>query len=814
MSIRLPKYIVWLALFALTSCGGGVSGENGDDPFGSGGDSGSDTANYTLALSTFDDQCSTPTQSFTSGQVACIEATLLQDGNPVQGEIVTFSGSLGTLSSTTKLTDSQGVAQITISSENTEIGAAELSATYDDASATQNYEYLSATTTANETAVVSMAMLNNGQGVNRFQADTDVQLQTQIVDENDDPIAGVIVTFSAQRGTLNTDSALTDSNGVAQVTLSATDSDIGAGVATAIAVVNDVDLASSLNYEIQAAGAISEQVIRLGYFDEDNVFIENQLGVSTRNTEGDVEISAGGTLGLSIALVDENDQRILTQTPVTFSSNCVADGFATIDTLVNTINGVANATFEDQSCAGGEGNTDSIVASVVVNNATLSVSQTISIQAESIGSLAFVSAEPSSLVLRGTGGQNSSSVSTLVFQVNGALGNPLAQQEVAFSLNTETGGLTLSSSTGLTNSQGQVSTRVTAGDVPTSVRVTAEVETESGETIVTQSDLLTVNTGLPDQNSFTLTADNLNPEAFNINEQEVNLVVRLADTFNNPVPDGTAVSFTAEGGSIDGSCTTVSGACGVTWVSANPTVPDHRITILATAIGHETLFDSNGNNIYDDADGLGFNDGTDSGFGTSEYGQTGFLDMREAWRDDNENGERDNGEIFLDYNSDSEFNDIPNLDMQFNGPQCTGSRCGTGIASSIHVRQALVLVTSSSAAQIDIINNSAAIIASNYQGTTGSSAIPRNATQSFTLVFADTARQPIASGSNIIVNTSAGQLNGQTNLTMPITAVNAESRATFTLENDVTETTQATLSVVITSPSGVESATSAIVTLN
>ena len=96
---------------------------------------------------------------------------------------------------------------------------------------------------ANETAVVSMAMLNNGQGVNRFQADTDVQLQTQIVDENDDPIAGVIVTFSAQRGTLNTDSALTDSNGVAQVTLSATDSDIGAGVATAIAVVNDVDSA-------------------------------------------------------------------------------------------------------------------------------------------------------------------------------------------------------------------------------------------------------------------------------------------------------------------------------------------------------------------------------------------------------------------------------------------------------------------------------------------------------------------------------------------------------------------------------------------
>jgi len=54
--------------------------------------------------------------------------------------------------------------------------------------------------------------------------------------------------------------------------------------------------------------------------------------------------------------------------------------------------------------------------------------------------------------------------------------------------------------------------------------------------VVTQSDLLAVNTGLPDQNSFTLSADNLNPEANSISGQTVNLVARLADTFNNPEP--------------------------------------------------------------------------------------------------------------------------------------------------------------------------------------------------------------------------------------------------------------------------------------
>jgi hypothetical protein len=803
-------YSLLCFIFSLVSCGGGVSGENGDDPFGSG--SAIETSSYTLTVSTFDGQCLVPMQSFSVGQNICVQATLMLDGSPAQGEIVAFNGTLGSLSVSSKLTNSQGVAQITLSSDNIEVGAAVLNAIYEEISVTQNYEYLDVATSAQQTAVIKVAMLSNGIGVNRFEAETEVQLQTQILDKSEMPISGVIVTYNAERGSINTDSALTDANGIAQVTLSATDSEIGAGVATAIARVDGIDLASSLNYEVQVAGAINEQIIRLGYFDADGVFIENQLGVSTGNSSGSVEISAGGTFGLSIVLVDENDQRILTQTPVTFSSNCVTDGFATIDTLVNTINGVAHTTFEDQSCAGGDGNTDVIVASVFVNNTTLSLSQVFSIQAESIGSLAFISAEPSSLVLRGTGGQNSSSISTLVFQVNGALGNPLAQREVLFSLNTQTGGLTLTSTSGLTNSQGQVSTRVSAGDVPTSVRVTAEVQAESGTTIITQSDLLSINTGLPDQNSITLSADTLNPEAFNINEQVVNLVVRLADTFNNPVPDGTAVNFTAESGSIDGSCITVSGACSVTWISANPNVPDHRVTILATAIGHETLFDFNGNNIYDDGDGPGFNDSTDSGFGTSLYGKTGFVDISEAWRDDNENRIRDNGEIFLDYDSNGNFT---SRDFYFNGPQCTASKCGVTIdASTMHVRRALVLVTSSSAAQIDILDKGASVVASNYRSSVATTAIASDEVQNFTLVFADTARQPIAKDSNVAVSTNAGLLAGQINFTMPSSNANSESRLTFSLTNNVTETTQATISALITSPSGIVSVASMIVTLD
>jgi hypothetical protein len=393
----------------------------------------------------------------------------------------------------------------------------------------------------------------------------------------------------------------------------------------------------------------------------------------------------GATLSISLAIVDENDQRILTQTPVTFISSCAKDGFANIGQHVNTINGEAVATYEDISCAGGDGNEDVIVASLVVNNSTISITRSISILAESVGSITFASADSTQLVLQGTGGQNSQTFTTLVFQVNGVLGNPLAQQNVTFSLNTQTGGLSLSSASGITPSQGQMSARVTSGNVPISVRVMADVVTNSGVSELTQSDLLAVNTGLPNQNSFTLSANRLNPEAYNIGGQTVSLVARLADTFNNPVPDRTSVNITTEGGVIAPSCATTNGTCSVTWTSSNPRTLDHRVTILAIAIGYETLLDANGNNSFDDADadGIAIIDGTDSGFGTSQFGKTSFIDQSEAWRDDNANLVKDDSAIFLDYNNNSQF-DV--ADSLFNGPQCNSvNTCGQDSANTIYV---------------------------------------------------------------------------------------------------------------------------------
>ena len=810
--MRIRSIVVVFAALILSSCGG-VSGENGSDPFGSG----STTESFTITLAILDQQCNAISEpSFTAGETLCIQATLKQGDNLVAGEIVSFTAGLGSLSVESKLTDNNGVAQISINSGSGDVGAAALVVSVGDLTSQSNYEFLAADIAVLPVFAIDFTILKNGVAVNRFKANEQVQIQAVISDENAEPVENLIVNFTTGRGSLNTNDALTDDSGTAQVTLTADDIDIGAAVVTALTLVNGEELLASLNFEIQSPDTISEQTIRIGHFNTDAVFVENEIGISVSDSVGNVEISAGATLGVSLAIVDENDQRILTQTPVSFTSICTEDGFATIDQQVNTVNGEAIATYEDISCAGGDGNEDVIVASVVVNNSTLSITRSITILAESVGSINFISADPTQLVLLGTGGQNSQTISTLLFQVNGTLGNPLAQQNVTFSLNTQTGGLSLFPALGITNSQGQVSARVTSGNVPTSVRVTAEVVTESGISVLTQSDLLAVNTGLPDQNSFTLSADNLNPEANSISGQTVGLVARLADTFNNPVPDGTSVSFTTEGGIIEPSCTTTNGTCGVTWTSANPRTSDHRITILATAIGHETLFDANGNNSYEDSDGGPISDNTDSGFGFSVYGETGFVDHSEAWRDDNEDNIRDVAEIFLDYNDDGDFN---GPDKFFNGPQCIpGNACGGRDADSLgslHVRKALVLVMSGSRALMDIINTSKTVIFSNYQTASQPDlSIDSGSSLSFTLRFSDSAEQPIASGSQILITSSTGTLAGQVEFVMPRTNRPGAGEISFTLSNDEVDPVDSTVSALITSPSGIQSTVLFQVTLN
>jgi len=798
-------YLVVVSFFAFLLIG--CNGHNGD----SAKNSPQIVTNIELSLLDSDGNAK---QSFAKNEVITLQTKVTDENNDlIPNKAVSFSASIGSLAITSKLTNNEGLAIVYLTNESFSLGAGTVSANVGDITA-QGIDYEFVESDASEfLPSLTTVMTLDDVSVNQFKINQEVQITSTLTNGNGQGIGNKIITFTADIGTLNTTTALTNSQGIANVILSGSEKIIGAGVLSSSYTLNgNINTNSTFNYQILPADAIIESDIRLGYFDENNIFVEGKIELSVENKS----ISAGGTLGLSVDLVDENGDLIVASTPVTFTSNCVQNGNASIDESVLSINGTASSTFEDINCAGATGTDDILLASVAVNNITNTASETININGEQLGSIEFISAEPSSIVLKGTGGQNQQETSTITFKVKSQLDNVLAQQEVNFALSTSIGDISLSRISGFTNSQGLISTQVSAGTVPTAVRVTASASMDfNGEMVEvqSQSDLLSINTGLPEQRSMTIAASVLNPEADNISGEESSITVWLSDNFHNPVPDGTTVNFTTEGGNIEPSCSTINGSCSVTWISSEPRVDDHRITILATALGHETFFDTNGNNIFDDSDGDPILDAgnsnnlnIDSGFGNYPAQANGFLDMSEAWRDDNENSVYNNGETFIDYNDDGTFSAADSL---FNGPQCQGDNCAGEGMRNIHVRKAIRLVMASSTAEYKLTNGTGGTVYQNSL-TNYSTSLPdvaNGGSQSFRFYFADTGipNQTMPFGTTVDVSVSAGNLQGESNFTVSNNSQEGFSSMGFFVTQEAgSEPQTAILTVTITSPSGIE----------
>jgi hypothetical protein len=551
--------------------------------------------------------------------------------------------------------------------------------------------------------------------------------------------------------------------------------------------------------------ATTTNIIKIGFFDESGIFKEGQVGVSLSPVNGVFEISAGGSVGFNVTLVDGDNQRVTDAYVLDFTSNCVIAGQATLGTDISTVNGEASSTFTDDGCAGSSGTKDQITATVVITDETLTATQEIGIRPEVIGGISFSSALPESVVLQGSGDIGDSQ-SIVTFVVSNNRNEPLANQTVEFSLTTEVGNLSLRNDTAISDENGEASAELIAGSIPVSVRVNAKVVTDSGETVTTQSDAISVTTGLPNQRNFTFSTDVFNPEAGDYNGVTVNLTARLSDTFSNPVPDNTIVNFTAEGGTVESSCVTTGGVCSVLWTSTEPRPTDGRVTVLATAIGHETLFDSNGNNVFDDEDGGAISEdpSTASGFGVTAAGQTGFVDYSEAWLDNNENREWDPGERFLDYNNNKQFDEV---DGVFNGTQCQSTTlCGEGSAATIQVRKSLVLVMSGSSLIVDVFDSSNKLYASNNPNSDSASiSIATNAKQTFSGVFSDSLGQTPPFGSNVSITSSAGTVTDVGSTTISNTNVEGGFSVSFAIENTESEPVTATVSVSVTTANGIVS---------
>lgn len=786
----------------LFACGGG--GSITDDG------TGEETATITLAIDNTQISVAEP---------ATITATVKDSAGKAVSTLVTFTlnnEAYGSFSPSTGevVTNSSGVATIVLNTAEINTGAT-----------------VTATTTSGESASLFVTMTGDGGA-----AGGGAQVSLVLTDAAGNSINSIstlspgkltatvtgitkssIVTFDSPIGDLPVKTAVTNAQGKATVDIYA-GSSLGAGEATATLSTNES------GSTIVVVGA-TNVVMGSG-----SPFVEGVASVST------TDLSAGGTATVSVSIQDDSGNPFTQPVDVTFSSTCAtkSPAQAVISSPVSSSNGVATSTYRAEGCVG----EDQINVTANAGGISLSAVGTINVLQADVGSIVFVSATPENISILGTGGTESSIVKFKVLDKNS---NVVANQNVKFSLNTSAGGVKIDPLQATTDNEGFVQTVVTTGTVATSLRVTATVDNGATPVISSQSSQLIVSTGIPDQDSFSLSATLLNAEGWDVDGTTVTITARMADAFNNPVPDGTTVSFTTEGGSIQDACQTIDGACSVLWTSQLPRPEGQtllngagqmvrnpnaslaydatldlygniygqkyggRATITATAIGEESFPDLNGNGRFDASEASEFLTGTDV------TGQS--FDLTDAFNDYNEDGffnpQQTGGqsggtlEELIDFNANGVFDA---KDSKYNGVLCSDpvhSACADGItdSKSLFVRRSLTLVMSGSTAYATAPSSIVVVDSTGTHSGESSMTIVGKGSATATFTISDLHNQQMPAGSIVRFTTSAGSVVSSSEYTWPSSNYNGGRQFTATIKGE-DEPNSGVFLVEVESPNG------------
>jgi hypothetical protein len=523
-------------------------------------------------------------------------------------------------------------------------------------------------TTAN---VVTLTVVNtSGATVNNISYGAGQRMKAQYATSAGVAIANKLVSFTvttnASAVTLSTAYATTDASGAAYVSVDPVSAST-VGAATVSVAVGDVS--ASVDFSISATN-VTLSVLALG---------ASTLG------------SSGST---SVSVIASANSALAAGVPVAFSATC---GTLTPSITQTDGSGEAKSTYsavksDGTSCSGRA--TLSAVASGSSQTNALTVSSPVA------SAVNFFSALPSQIYVLGSGATSQSIVN---FKVLNAQGGNYSGAIITISLTANPGGVGLNASgatsnlTLTSNGDGLVTFTLFSGTVPGPIEVKATLA-DGGTYAVSKN--LTVQSGPPSQNFFSLAAKDFNIEGRDYQGATTTLTVQAADRTGNPVPAGTVVNFTAEGGQVSPSCTMSLtdgiASCTATFSSQVPRPSNGRVSILAYTEGLKAYTDANGNNTFDTGDTL--------------------IDIGDAYRDDNENGAYDSGEFTVTRGGASTCNG--------SGGPAPGrvNTCAGELATT--VRRQLVLIMSGSFASFGSTTSSVSQITFNLTDDGGTNPMP------------------------------------------------------------------------------------------
>jgi hypothetical protein len=483
-----------------------------------------------------------------------------------------------------------------------------------------------------------------------------------VKDKDGLPVRDRKVTFvtNSSLALLSPDTALTDSSGVATVSISAA-SLTARGAATLSATA--IDLITLETTTGQTDFSVSASNLTLSAI-----------------TLGSSSLASGGNTSVTVTALLNGTPSTAIPVNVTFSASCgrINSSSGTVSTTTNG-SGVASVTYTAVNADGTLCN-GSVTLTASSGGADPKTT-TLTVAAAVANAITFVSATPSQIFVAGSGALEQSIVKFKALSGTTALPNV----SVRFSIVTNPGGVGLnaSGSTGdvtvTTDSLGEASVTVFSGTIPGPVKVRAALVSDSS--VFAESQSLSISSGPPSQKFISLSAEIFNIEGANRDGISTKLTARLADRQGNPVENGTVVNFTAEGGQVASSCATakVNGisSCSVDFTSQNPRPAGGRVSILAYASGTKDFTDKNGNNTYDAGDDL--------------------ANIGDAYRDDNENGVYDLGEFVIPRGG------LLACPAQVSGFPSRAGTCDLNLATTVR-QQTVILFASSTPAPLNIID--------------------------------------------------------------------------------------------------------------